>query len=107
MAKRIMVPVAKPGQLLVKWGRPSRGESPDLMFAWGRKARQNPTHVFYHLHSRSAMFSTGKTCGKFCRSVATILRHLNSALSKNDCYPFTIGFRYVPLYGTRKTQRKQ
>jgi hypothetical protein len=35
MAKRIMVPVAKPGQLLVKWGRPSRGESPDLMFAWG------------------------------------------------------------------------
>lgn len=35
MGKRVYVPVAKPGQLIAKWGRPSHGELPDLSYAWG------------------------------------------------------------------------
>jgi hypothetical protein len=35
MAKRVYVPVAKPGQLIARWGRPSHRESPDLSYAWG------------------------------------------------------------------------
>jgi hypothetical protein len=33
--KRIRVPVAKPGQLLAKWGRPEPGETPDICYAYG------------------------------------------------------------------------
>lgn len=35
MAKRIGVPKAKPGELIARWGRPERGEAPDICYAWG------------------------------------------------------------------------
>ena len=35
MGKRVPVPTAKAGQLVARWGRPSRGEAPDLVYAWG------------------------------------------------------------------------
>jgi hypothetical protein len=35
MGKRILVLTAKAGQLVAKWGRPSSGEAPDLVYAWG------------------------------------------------------------------------
>jgi hypothetical protein len=35
--KRIRVPKAKPGELIACWGRPDRGEDPDLVYAWGGK----------------------------------------------------------------------
>ena len=35
MGKRVSVPQAKVGQLIAKWGRPSKGEDPDLCYAWG------------------------------------------------------------------------
>lgn len=35
MTARVHVPKAKPGQLVAKWGRPSTGDDPDLVYAWG------------------------------------------------------------------------
>lgn len=35
MAKRIYVPVAKPGEVIARWGRPGPDETPDLVYAWG------------------------------------------------------------------------
>jgi hypothetical protein len=37
MGKRISVPTAKEGQLVARWGRPTSGEEPDLVYAWGGK----------------------------------------------------------------------
>lgn len=35
MKKRIHVPVAKPGQLLARWGRVEPGEPPSVVYAYG------------------------------------------------------------------------
>lgn len=35
MAKRIGVPKAKPGELIVKWGRCEPGEPPEVVYNWG------------------------------------------------------------------------
>lgn len=34
MSKRFRQPIPKPGELLVKYGRPGHGESPDLVYTW-------------------------------------------------------------------------
>jgi hypothetical protein len=33
--KRLHMVQAKPGQLVGRWGRPSSGEAPDVIWAWG------------------------------------------------------------------------
>ena len=42
MTKRIHIPVAKPGQLLAKWGRPDRGEDPAIVYAHGAAGATRP-----------------------------------------------------------------
>jgi hypothetical protein len=40
--KHTFVPVAKPGQLLVKWGRPERNDNPAICYAHGGKGSSRP-----------------------------------------------------------------
>ena len=35
MTKRLTVPTAKPGEQKVCWGRPGKGQTPSLCYAWG------------------------------------------------------------------------
>lgn len=42
MPKRVQVLSAKPGQLRAGWGRPGKGQTPDLCYAWGGAGSQSP-----------------------------------------------------------------
>ena len=35
MGKRVTTPMAKPGQLIARWGRADRGHEPSIVYAWG------------------------------------------------------------------------
>lgn len=40
--KRLLVPKAKPGQLLARYGRASRGQDLEICYAWGGRGADSP-----------------------------------------------------------------
>lgn len=58
--RRVRVPTAKPGELKAAWGRPDRGERPDVVYAWGVGACSPDARVLAAAFEDAEVFD-GKT----------------------------------------------
>ncbi|CAM3285473.1 Transposase [Sphingomonas zeae] len=54
--KRFRIPIAKPGEVKIAYGRPSRHDDPDICAAWGGKgADKSDARTFMHAFTERRM----------------------------------------------------
>ncbi|WOB06544.1 hypothetical protein [Piscinibacter gummiphilus] len=65
-AKRVRIPTAKPGELLVCYGRPARGEDPDVCICWGEGvSKRDGNLAHYHLATERPHFGKPQVSPSF------------------------------------------
>lgn len=70
MGERVRIPKAKPGELLVRWGRPDRGEDPDVVFCWGEGvSKRDGNLAHYHLATDRPHFGEPKVSPSFIKEL--------------------------------------
>ena len=82
--KRILVPAAKPGQLVAKWGRPDPGERPDVCYVWGGQGASSPDARVLSYALEVAPVHMGKTLRQELETRGYDLTTLRFSIQRKD-----------------------